>query len=104
MGGKVKEFQKIIQDDADFKETVAGDHVSECPLSSRPRQHGTLRVRSCCSIGRAYRHMRHETRWTPTARACRACARTQARVVLTRIRGSWQSWRRIKAGAGRASA
>ena len=34
MGGKVKEFQKIIQDDADFKDTVAGDHVSECPLSS----------------------------------------------------------------------
>ena len=59
MGGKVKEFQKIIQDDADFKDTVAGDHVSECPLSSRPRRDGTSRVRSCTraqAVGWALRH------------------------------------------------
>ena len=27
MGGKVKDFQKHIQDDADFKETINGDYV-----------------------------------------------------------------------------
>jgi hypothetical protein len=31
---KVKEFQKIITDDIDFKETVSGDHVCECRLPS----------------------------------------------------------------------
>mmetsp|Transcript_8232 Transcript_8232/g.13049 ORF Transcript_8232/g.13049 Transcript_8232/m.13049 type:complete len:110 (-) Transcript_8232:116-445(-) len=27
MAGKIKEFQKVIVDDADFKETIAGEHV-----------------------------------------------------------------------------
>jgi hypothetical protein len=27
---KVKEFQKVIIDDQDFKETTAGDYVCEC--------------------------------------------------------------------------
>lgn len=37
---KVKEFQKIIIDDMDFKETIAGDHVCECasPGSSACQQ------------------------------------------------------------------
>ena len=29
MAGKVKEFQKKIADDADFKETIQGDYVCE---------------------------------------------------------------------------
>jgi len=29
MAGKMKEFQKKITDDADFKETINGDYVCE---------------------------------------------------------------------------
>ncbi len=27
MGGKVKDFQKVIVDDTDWKDTIGGDHV-----------------------------------------------------------------------------
>ena len=31
MGGKIKEFQKIIVDDLDWKETISGEHVCAAP-------------------------------------------------------------------------
>jgi hypothetical protein len=32
MAGKIKEFQKAIVDDLDWKETIAGEHVCECKV------------------------------------------------------------------------
>lgn len=49
MGGKVKEFQKMITDDADFKDTISGDHVCEslvcfCASTGHMPGHHTGRI------------------------------------------------------------
>ena len=33
MAGKVKEFQKVISDDTDWKDTIGGEHVCKFELA-----------------------------------------------------------------------
>lgn len=40
MGGKIKDFQKIIVDDSDWKDTISGEHVCELDPNTISRPGG----------------------------------------------------------------
>jgi len=50
----VKDFQKIIENEADFKDTISGDHVCEHPV---PVSVSCVAGRSACSSQTSWRHM-----------------------------------------------
>ena len=79
---KVKEFQKCIVDDVDFKDTISGDHVCACPS---PR----ARLQYCRLLGSA-----HAAQLPPLASGPRAKhpATCQLVRVLCAVVEAHQSW------------